>query len=58
MKEIILNSDLNVVEDANFPEFSQRDFFEIENDFESITNFEGDVVHRNYLDYLSLSILP
>jgi len=54
MKEIILDESLEVNENADFGEFNQRNFFDIETGFEAVTSFEAEVVHRNYLDYLTL----
>lgn len=54
MKEIIIDSSLTVKEQS-FPEFNPRYFFGIKPDeFQSVTNIDAPITHRNYLDYLRM----
>ena len=53
MKEVILDETLEIQE-RNFPEFSPRKHFNINGDFEAISNVDSEITHRNYLDYLTI----
>lgn len=53
MKEIILDNSLEINE-REFDKFNPKYFFENINNFEPLTNINADIIHRNYLDYLTL----